>query len=102
MMLLRREIAVPNPATRGFCNGLPTSLASCSQLISTSDGSFLRRQPHHGLVRIPDGRSEQRIAIKARILEQHRAELEVGAVITVRGGRIRVSRTVPHDALPAD
>lgn len=59
---------------------------------------FVDQHRHHGLVRIPNVRSEQRIAILSSILEKHHADLAAAAVITVRGGRIRVSRTMPRTA----
>ena len=48
--------------------------------------------PHRGLVRLPDCPANQRIAIFASLLLRHRADLEARAVITVRNGRVRVSR----------
>ena len=52
---------------------------------------FLHDMPHAGLVRLPDVPAEQRIALMAELIERHRLALDVGAVVTVRGGRIRVS-----------
>lgn len=53
---------------------------------------YLQEVPHAGLVRLPDVPTEQRIALIAEVLDQHRQKLERQAVVTVRGGRIRVSR----------
>ena len=48
--------------------------------------------PHAGLVRPPDVPARQRIALMGEMLERHREALETQAVVTVRDGRIRVSR----------
>lgn len=47
---------------------------------------------HAGLVRLPDVPAEQRIAIMSNLLERHREALEAQAVITIRGGRLRISQ----------
>jgi predicted nuclease of predicted toxin-antitoxin system len=54
---------------------------------------FVDEIPHCGLVRLPDVPGKKRIAIFEEILARHDNDLEAGAVITVRGSRIRVSRT---------
>jgi predicted nuclease of predicted toxin-antitoxin system len=56
---------------------------------------YLGGQAHAGLVRLPDWPAAARIALLRRILRDHGAELEHGAVVTVTGGRIRVS--LPSD-----
>ncbi|MDE0273696.1 MAG: DUF5615 family PIN-like protein [Gammaproteobacteria bacterium] len=53
---------------------------------------YLRGLPHAGLVRLPDVPMRQRIQLMAQLIEESRQALEAGAVVTVRGGRIRVSR----------
>ena len=52
---------------------------------------FVEGAEHRGLVRLPDVPAPQRIALMGDILERHAAELQAGALITVRGGRIRVT-----------
>ena len=47
---------------------------------------------HRGLVRLPDALSHERNRLIKRELEGYSAEIESGAVVTVRGERIRVSR----------
>lgn len=47
---------------------------------------------HCGLVRLPDVPAERRIALMERVLADHSRELSEKSVVTVRGGRIRVSR----------
>ncbi|MBI3910640.1 MAG: DUF5615 family PIN-like protein [Armatimonadetes bacterium] len=56
---------------------------------------YLQQAPHAGLVRLPDAPAHQRIDLMAQVLDRYSAELEAGAVVTVRGGRIRISRPAP-------
>ena len=56
---------------------------------------YVRDVPHAGLVRLPDVPAMRRIALMAEVLERHRPALERQAVVTVRGGRVRVSRPPP-------
>ena len=53
---------------------------------------YVRDVPHAGLVRLPDVSAAQRIALMAEVLEQHRQALERQAVVTIRGGRVRISQ----------
>ena len=46
---------------------------------------------HAGLLRLPDVRLERRIALMKRLLEEQGSALEAGAIVTVRGDRVRVS-----------
>jgi len=52
---------------------------------------FLDNLPHAGLIRLPDVPGRERIRLVEDLLNRFSAELEAAAVITVRGGRIRVS-----------
>lgn len=54
---------------------------------------FVEQAPHCGLVRLPDVPAGKRIALMAQVLERYARELEARAIITVRGGRIRVSKS---------
>ena len=70
---------------------------SLGRILVTIDTDFgeliwVHDLPHSGLVRLPDVPAERRIALMAEVIENHGAELQERAVITVRGGRIRVSR----------
>lgn len=58
-------------------------------------GKFLFAQgsPHCGLVRLPDVPADQRIRLMEQILTRFGNELRDRAVVTVRGERIRISRT---------
>lgn len=47
---------------------------------------------HTGLLRLPDVPAAERIALLADTIQRHHADMESGAVITVKGGRIRISR----------
>lgn len=53
---------------------------------------FLEEAAHSGLVRLPDVPSETRIALMQKLLTEYSHELEARSIITVRGGRIRISR----------
>jgi predicted nuclease of predicted toxin-antitoxin system len=53
---------------------------------------FAERTPHCGLVRLPDVPAAQRIDLMAKVLGDHGREVSERAIITVRGGRIRISR----------
>jgi predicted nuclease of predicted toxin-antitoxin system len=55
---------------------------------------FVQGASHNGLVRLPDVPAGKRIELMTQVLERHTSDLEAEAIITVRGGRIRVSRTV--------
>lgn len=48
---------------------------------------------HCGLVvRLPDVPAQRRIALMDEVLRDHAADLRARAIVTVRGGRIRISR----------
>ena len=53
---------------------------------------FLSGASHSGLVRLPDVPAARRIELMHQLLREHRAALETGAVLTVRGDRVRISR----------
>lgn len=52
---------------------------------------YLQRVSHAGLIRLPDVRVSQRIETVRAVIEDHGKALEERAVLTVRGGRIRIS-----------
>jgi predicted nuclease of predicted toxin-antitoxin system len=52
---------------------------------------YLAKQAHSGIVRLPDVRSSQRLEIMKQLLEFRAVHLNEGAIITVRGDRIRTS-----------
>jgi predicted nuclease of predicted toxin-antitoxin system len=53
---------------------------------------FIEHMSHCGLVRLPDVSAPRRIALMEKLLKEYGGELKDGAVITVRGERIRISR----------
>jgi predicted nuclease of predicted toxin-antitoxin system len=53
---------------------------------------YVEEAPHAGLVRLPDVPAERRIALMAEAIERHRHALETQAIITIRSGRVRISR----------
>jgi len=68
-----------------------------SRILVTIDSDFgqlifLEGQPHCGLIRLPDVPSDQRVEIMRNLLNRFQHELEAMAIITVRGGKIRISR----------
>jgi len=52
---------------------------------------FHQGTPHSGLILLPDVRVGERLRLVERVLERHGDKLESGAVITVRGGHLRVA-----------
>ena len=63
--------------------------------IDTDFGEFLFVEGVRrcGLVRLPDVPAEKRIELMAQVLERYLQELEAAAIITVRGGKIRISKS---------
>lgn len=61
---------------------------------------FRDQQPHAGLVRLPDVPASIRIGIMSQILERHGSDLLAGAVVTIRGGRVRISRSPGEPSPP--
>lgn len=53
---------------------------------------FVENAAHCGLVRLPDVPAARRIELMERLLQDHTQELAEGAILTVRGERIRISR----------
>jgi hypothetical protein len=53
---------------------------------------FEEQKAHSGLVRLPDVPAKRRIELMAALLQEHTDALVSGAVLTVRGGRVRVSQ----------
>lgn len=74
--------------------------ATEGRILVTIDTDFgalvsVRDVPHAGLVRLADVPAMRRIAVMAEVLEPHQQALERQAVVTVRGGRIRISQPLP-------
>ena len=71
--------------------------ASTDRILITIDTDFgelifRQGQEHTGLVRIPDVPAEQRIVLLREVIDRYGSALEQRAIITIRGGRIRISR----------
>lgn len=71
------------------------------RILVTIDTDFgklinLHDVPHTGLIRLPDVPAERRIALTAELIERHGRALEARAVVTIRSGKIRISRTLPR------
>jgi predicted nuclease of predicted toxin-antitoxin system len=84
----------PDPATTSCPHG-PRRNQEILITIDTDFGHlvFVEGLPHSGLVRLPDVRSNQRLEIMKELIERFQAELEARAIITVRGGKIRISQS---------
>ncbi|WP_370693573.1 DUF5615 family PIN-like protein [Nitrospira tepida] len=54
---------------------------------------FREEASHSGLVRLPDVPATARIALMEKVLDRHSRDLAESSIITIRGGRIRVSRS---------
>ena len=54
---------------------------------------YLRRVSHAGLIRLPDVRVARRIELIEELIDQYSEALEDRAIVTIQGGRIRVSRS---------
>jgi predicted nuclease of predicted toxin-antitoxin system len=65
--------------------------------IDTDFGTLAFRDevPHRGIIRLPDVPPSQRIEMMKQLLARHPADIESGAVITVRGLRIRITPPKP-------
>lgn len=66
------------------------------RILITMDADFgelihLHDQPHAGLMRLPDVPVPERIALMAELISRYRPALEERAIVTVRGGRLRIS-----------
>jgi len=48
---------------------------------------------HAGLIRLPDVPAAPRIHLLAEVLHRHADDVAAGAVITVKSGRVRISKT---------
>ncbi len=54
---------------------------------------FRDKSPHAGIIRLPNVPSVERIEIMRQLLEKQTPEMEAGAMITVRGKKIRITNT---------
>jgi predicted nuclease of predicted toxin-antitoxin system len=68
-----------------------------TRILVTIDSDFgeliyLENLSHAGLVRLPDVPTRERQLIMQDLLTRYETELQEAAIITVRGGRIRISK----------
>jgi len=54
---------------------------------------FAEKTPHCGLVRLPDVPANKRIQLMEKLLLDHSHDLSEQVIVTIRGGRIRISRS---------
>jgi len=61
--------------------------------IDTDFGRIVYRggEVHCGIIRLPDVRVSRRIELMRTVIERYGPQLEEGAIVTVRGEKIRVS-----------
>ena len=87
-----RELG-PDPGDRALLE-LAESDGRVLVTIDTDFGELIHLHdvPHAGLVRLPDVPAAHRIALMAELLDRHREALESRSIVTVRGGRIRISK----------
>ena len=87
-----RELG-PDPGDRALLEWAATE-ARILVTIDTDFGQliFLENLPHAGVVRLPDVSSYERQFLMQDLLTRYKSDLESGAIITVRGGRIRISK----------
>ena len=87
-----RELG-PDPGDQA----LLTLAANETRILITIDTDFgeliyLENLSHAGLVRLPDVPARERQLIMYDLLTRYETELQDAAIITVRGGRIRISK----------
>ena len=59
---------------------------------SWAEAASVKDQPTFWLIRLPDVPAAERVRLIGMVLERHEADLWAGSIITLRRGRIRVSR----------
>ena len=88
-----RELG-PDPGDRALLDWA----AKETRILITIDTDFgeliyLENLSHAGLVRLPDVPTRERQLIMQDLLTRYETELQEAAIITVRGGRIRISKS---------
>jgi predicted nuclease of predicted toxin-antitoxin system len=87
-----RELG-PDPGDRALLDWAAKEI----RILVTIDTDFgeliyLENLSHAGLVRLPDVPTRERQLIMQDLLTRYETELQEAAIITVRGGRIRISK----------
>ena len=90
-----RSIGGPDPGDRALLDRA-TAERRILVTIDTDFGTLVFREgaSHTGVIRLPDVPARTRITLMSDVLTRFAADLEGGAIVTVRGSRIRVSRRV--------
>ncbi len=70
------------------------------RILTTLDKDFpklvyLRDKLHSGIIRLPNVNKEQRVKLIRIILERYSDDLKKGAIVTVKPGKIRVTKAKP-------
>ena len=93
-MLLQRKPSARTQAT-GLCWSWQSQrIGYSSRWTRTSRSSFTRAESSHaGLIRLPDVRVARRIEMIEELIDQHSGALQDRAIVTIEGGRVRVSRS---------
>lgn len=91
-----RELG-PDPGDRALLEWA----ANEARILITIDTDFgqlvyVENVAHAGLIRLPDVPSATREEILEDLLTRYESELKDAAIITVRGGRIRISKSPKH------
>lgn len=91
--VLEAQILGQDPGDRALLE----RAASENRILITIDkdfGELIYRYSvsHAGLIRLPDVRMSQRIEIVEKLINHYPQALEERAILTIRGGRIRISR----------
>lgn len=82
----------PDPGDRALLQ----SAVSEKRILVTIDTDFGKLvykggEVHCGIVRLPDVRRDRRIELMRILIERYGPQLEEGAIVTVRGEKIRIS-----------
>ena len=90
--VVEAETLGPDPGDRALLE----RAGSEDRILVTVDKDFgelvyLRRVAHAGLILLPDTRVPQRIELVEAVIDHHHQALKERAVITIRGGRVRIS-----------
>lgn len=87
---------VPHYRVTQLDSNVPHNLKRILVTIDTDFGQlvYVNGARHCGIVRLPDVSAHERIHLMEMVLTRYSSQLEQGAIITVRGERIRVSKPI--------
>jgi hypothetical protein len=78
--------------TGHYSSGRPMKQEFSLRLTDFGELIYVENLSHAGLVRLPDVPARERKLIMEDLLTRYETELQDAAIITVRGGRIRISK----------